>query len=917
MAPPCQGSRLGPDSPTTTDEVHMPASARSKHPASTAKPATKRPVEERAETQPLAVGLGLDADSIRQDVQRHLAYTLGRDAHSVNHRYRYHAVVLAVRDRIMESWKATHAAYYESDCRRGYYLSMEFLMGRAFGNALLNLGLEGPAAEALRGMGLRLEDLAEQEPDAGLGNGGLGRLAACFLDSCATLQLPVFGYGIRYDFGMFRQRISGHQQIEEPDNWLAAGYPWELHRPEYAQKVRFGGRTEFWRDPQGRTRVRWVGTTEVLATPYDLPIPGYRNGTVNTLRLWRATAAEGFSLADFNAGDYTAAIETQAEAENISRVLYPNDKSENGKELRLKQQYFLASASLQDIVRRWTSKHGADFTGFADKNVCQLNDTHPTISVAELMRLLMDEHALGWDEAWGITSRCMAYTNHTLLPEALEKWPVGLFRKLLPRLLEIIYEINARFLRLVANRWPGDNGRQARMSLIEEGAHAQVRMASLAIVGSMSVNGVAALHSDLLKAGLFRDFCELWPERFNNKTNGVTQRRWLAMCNPKLSELITTAIGPGWVTDLGQLARLAPLAKDASFRRSWRGVRRIAKSALSDLVERETGVIFPVDSLFDVQVKRIHEYKRQLLNVLHVVHLYDRIKRGDVGQWTNRCVLFGGKAAPGYAMAKTIIRFINHVADVVNHDPDVGDRLKVAFLPDYRVSLMERICPAADLSEQISTAGKEASGTGNMKFMMNGALTIGTLDGANIEIREEVNKIQAGACPDFFLFGLTTEEIAAMRPTYRSDAAVAADPDLARVIALIRSGHFNHLRRHPRHAHLLGRLLAGLRRLRRLLPGPARSGDRVPGQRGLDRGIDPQHRRERQVLHRPDHRRVQSRHLEASGDPSAGDLSQRHGAAGPARLHGRRHGLARPGAGRVRRAPAWTRLAALPARHHQ
>jgi starch phosphorylase len=741
---------------------------------------------ETADTQPLTPpGLGLDAASLRQDIQRHLAYTLGRDVHSVSNHYRYIATVMAVRDRMMERWKATHAAYYEADCKRGYYLSMEFLMGRALGNAALNLDLDDQLKKALLSLGLRLEDLADVEPDAGLGNGGLGRLAACFMDSCASLQLPVFGYGIRYDYGMFRQRIVGGAQHEEPDNWLAHGHPWELQRPEYTQRVKFGGHSEFFRDVNGRMRVAWVGSQDVMAVPYDLPIPGYHNGTVNTLRLWRASAPEQFDLAEFNAGDYVAAVEANSSAENISRVLYPNDKSENGKELRLRQQYFLASASLQDIVRRWTSKHGDDFRSFASKNVMQLNDTHPTIAVAEMMRLLMDEHALGWEESWAITSKCLAYTNHTLLPEALEKWPVGLFKHLLPRLLDIIYEINARFMRTVANKWPGDTERLGRMSIIEEGPNPQVRMAHLAIVGAFSVNGVAALHSDLLKGGLFRDFAELWPDRFNNKTNGVTQRRWLALCNPRLGELITRTISDRWVIDLDELQQLKPHAKDAKFRAEWREIKQANKRDLAAVVKHDCGVEFPIDAMFDVQVKRIHEYKRQLLNALHVVHLYDRIKRGDTKGMNKRAVLFGGKAAPGYVMAKTIIRFINAVAEVVNNDPDVGDLLKVAFLPDYRVSLMEKICPAADLSEQISTAGKEASGTGNMKFMMNGALTIGTLDGANIEIREEVGD------DHFLLFGHTTEQIVAMRKGYNPQAVIDANIDLKRVIALIKSSHFN------------------------------------------------------------------------------------------------------------------------------
>ena len=764
------------------------AVAKAAPPAPVAKPSAKRRAESAA-TQELSLALGMDAAALEADINRHLSYTLGRDYHAVSNRYRYQATVLAVRDRLMERWKATHAAYYDADCKRGYYLSLEFLMGRAFGNALLNLGLTREVASALHDLGLELEELASEEPDAGLGNGGLGRLAACFLDSCATLALPVFGYGIRYDYGMFRQKIVQGHQIETPDAWLANGSPWELHRPEYTQRVKFGGHTEFFQDDKNRTRVRWVSISDVKAIPYDVPVPGYKNGTVNTLRLWHAAAVEEFDLGEFNSGDYGAAIEQRSDAENISRVLYPNDKSENGKELRLRQQFFLASASLQDIMRRWVRVNGPDFSRFAEKNVCQLNDTHPTIAVAELMRLLMDDYAITWDDAWAITTKCLAYTNHTLLPEALEKWSVGLFKKLLPRLLEIIYEINARFLRQVANRWPGDGERQRRLSIIEEGPNPSVRMAYLAIVGSFSVNGVAALHSQLLKSDLFHDFNEIWPEKFNNKTNGVTQRRWVAMANPRMSSLISSAIGEGWITDLSKLAKIAPKTKDKAFRKEWAQAKLENKRELAAIVERDCGVKFPLDAMFDIQVKRIHEYKRQLLNILHVVHLYDRIKRGDKAGMAKRAVLFGGKAAPGYAMAKTIIKFINNVADVVNSDPDVGDLLKVAFIPDYRVSLMEKICPAADLSEQISTAGKEASGTGNMKFMMNGALTIGTLDGANIEIQEEVDRFGKG---HFFLFGYTTDQIAELRAKgYDPEKVVAGDEALSRVIELIKSGHFS------------------------------------------------------------------------------------------------------------------------------
>jgi starch phosphorylase len=514
-------------------------------------------------------------------------------------------------------------------------------------------------------------------------------------------------------------------------------------------------------------------------------VPGYRNDTVNSLRLWKATATDEFDLDEFNAGDYAEAVESKNDAEHITMVLYPNDASENGKELRLRQQYFLASASLKDVLRRWVRLHGRNFDTLADKHCFQLNDTHPSIAVAELMRLLVDEHHLHWDRAWDIVSRTMAYTNHTLLPEALEKWPVQMFRNLLPRLLEIIYEINARFLVQVAQRWPGDNDRLRRVSIIEEGDTPMVRMAYLAIVGSYSVNGVAELHSRLLKEGLFRDFFELWPNKFNNKTNGVTQRRWLALCNPGLSALISEHIGDSWITGLEQLRKLAPYADDEAFRQRWREIKLVNKQRLADMVERDCGVTVATSALFDVQVKRIHEYKRQLLNALHVIHLYNRIKRGDIANWTPRCVLVGGKAAPGYAMAKKIIKLISSVASVINADPEVGDLLKVVFLPNYRVSAMETICPGADLSEQISTAGKEASGTGNMKFMMNGAITIGTMDGANIEILEEVGE------ENFFLFGLSAEQVVETRSNYRPWDIIAADEDLNAVMQLLISGHFN------------------------------------------------------------------------------------------------------------------------------
>lgn len=729
--------------------------------------------------------LGMSAEAIASDLNRHLSYTLGKDKIDETHRYILNALALTVRDRLVERWRKTRERYVDESPKRINYLSLEFLMGRALTNAVINLEIEQPVRDVLAKYGCSMEDIAQEELDAGLGNGGLGRLAACFLDSCATLALPVTGYGLRYEYGMFHQVIKNGFQVEKPDHWLRDGNPWELESPENTRRVKFFGRSEFYVDYKGEQHVRWVDTQDVLAVPYDLPVPGYRNETVNTLRLWKSTATDEFDLTDFNAGDYAESVAEKNRAEQITMVLYPNDTRENGKELRLRQQYFLASASLQDVIDRWVQQHGEDFSGFAEKNGFQLNDTHPAVAVAELMRLLMDEHGLSWEAAWDITTETMAYTNHTLLPEALERWSVDLFRRLLPRLLDIIYEINANFMALVAERWPGDVGKLQRLSIIEEGHHQQVRMAHLAIVGSHSVNGVAALHTELLIKGLFKEFHQLWPEKFNNKTNGVTPRRWLAHCNPGLRNLITDRIGDAWITDLSQIEQLKPLATDPEFQQQWQSVKRANKERLAELIKTECGVTFSTGAIFDVQVKRIHEYKRQLLNILHVIHLYDRIMRGDTAGMHPRCVLIGGKAAPGYEMAKAIIKLINNVATVVNKDPRVAPWLKVAFLPNYRVSSMEVICAGAELSEQISTAGKEASGTGNMKFMMNGALTIGTLDGANIEIRDAVG-------PDnFFLFGLETHEVENLRRHYRPNEIIEADEDLRRVMQLIESSHFS------------------------------------------------------------------------------------------------------------------------------
>ena len=727
----------------------------------------------------------LENSVLSEDLHRHFHYTLGRDQVNESQRYLYHALALTIRDRLVAKCRNTNQQREAKQQKHVAYLSLEFLMGRALNNAILNLDLEGEVKDALTHYGSELEKVAQAEHDAGLGNGGLGRLAACFLDSCASLELPVVGYGLRYEYGMFNQSIEQGNQVEQPDHWLHEGHPWEIAAPEQSQRVHFFGHVEVYKDKNGREHRVWTNTQDVLAVPYDVPIPGYRNEIVNRLRLWKSEATEEFDLSEFNAGSYPEAVAKKNLAEQITMVLYPNDASENGKELRLRQQYFLSSATLQDIIAKWVAKNGEDFTDFASLHVFQLNDTHPSIAVAELMRILLDDYGMDWDKAWQITTKTMAYTNHTLLPEALEKWSVRLFERLLPRLLEIIYEINARFLQQVATQWPGDTQKQRDMSLIEEGDEPKVRMAYLAIVGAYSVNGVAALHTQLLTQGLFKDFYALWPERFNNKTNGVTPRRWLAHCNPKLAALITEQLGQEWVSDFSQIKGLRGKFDNAAFGKKWQLVKRDNKQRLVELVKAETGVEFDASMLFDVQVKRIHEYKRQLLNILHVIHLYERIREGELENFTPRCVLFGGKAAPGYFMAKLIIRLINHVADAVNNDPIAKPYLRVAFLPNYNVTAMETICPATDLSEQISTTGKEASGTGNMKFMMNGALTIGTLDGANIEISEAVG------LDNFFLFGAKADELVSIRAHYNPNEIIAKSANLSRVMTLLESGHFN------------------------------------------------------------------------------------------------------------------------------
>lgn len=726
--------------------------------------------------------LASDSSALKQSIAQHYSQTYGRDVDAAPAHYLYKAAALSVRDRLMGDWRYTRQASEQSDVRRTCYLSMEFLMGRAFGNAVQNLDLSTQLRSALEELGVAIEDIAELEHDAGLGNGGLGRLAACFLDSCASLALPVTGYGLHYRYGMFRQSIENGWQVESPDNWLSEGHVWELERPEIACRVRFGGHVELIPNLRGEVTHRWVNTDDVLAVPCDVPVPGHNNGIVNTLRLWRSAATDEFNLNEFNAGGYTEAVSAKNAAENITMVLYPNDSSENGKVLRLRQQYFLVSASLQDAIRIWLSKND-DFSGFAKAHCFQLNDTHPSLAVPELMRLLIDEHNLAWDDAWEITTSVMAYTNHTLLPEALECWSLNMIGALLPRPTEIIQEINRRFMLQVTENFPERMEVQAQMSIISFDSVPVVRMAHLAIVGSFSVNGVAALHSELLKTGLFRNFYDLWPERFNNKTNGVTQRRWLANCNLPLRQLLDDTLGQNWISDFDELEKLAPLADDAQMQKSWREIKHTNKQRLADLIFDKTGIEVDASMLFDVQVKRMHEYKRQLLCVLHAVHVYLELLDGK--SHPGRLVLIAGKAAPGYHMAKAIIKLINNVASVINNDVRTRGKLRLVFLPDYNVSAMEVICPAADLSEQISTAGKEASGTGNMKFMMNGAVTVGTLDGANVEILEAVGD------DNFFLFGLSVDEVDAVRSGYAPSTFIAADSRLQKIFDAFDSGLFD------------------------------------------------------------------------------------------------------------------------------
>ena len=727
---------------------------------------------------------GMQPIVLERALTDHLHYSQGKVLETATPHDEFMSLAYMVRDRLVRRWIETQKTYYDEDVKRVYYLSAEFLLGRALASNLISLGIYDECEQVLEKVGLRLADVIEQEPDAGLGNGGLGRLAACFLDSMATLGLPGYGYGIRYQFGIFEQIIRQGFQVERPETWLKNGNPWEMARPERRVRVDFYGRAEHFYDETGVWRARWADTRSVVGMPYDTPVAGFGNETVNTLRLWQATASEEFDLEVFNDGDYERAVADKNASEVISKVLYPNDKTVLGKELRLKQQYFFVRCAMVDILRRHLAKHPS-LDNLADKVAIQLNDTHPSIAVAELMRILVDEHRMEWDKAWAITRGTIAYTNHTVLTEALEKWSVDLLGRLLPRHLQVIFEINRRFLREVLIHWPNDLDRLSRMSLVEEGHEKRVRMSHLAIVGSHSTNGVAELHTDILKQRVFKDFYEMYPEQFSAKTNGVTPRRWLRQCNPALSGLITEHIGAGWERDLDRLEKLAPLATDSAFQEKISAIKLRNKVRFANTVKQVMGVEPDVNALFSMQIKRMHEYKRQLLNVLHIIALYLRVRKNPDALRVPRAFFFGGKAAPGYQAAKLIIKLINAVSETIAADYQVSG-LSVFFMPNYRVSLAEIMIPACDLSEQISTAGMEASGTGNMKLSLNGALTIGTLDGANVEIRECVGP------ENFFLFGLTTEEVERSKVDgYTPRTYYESNPELQEVIDLVASGYFS------------------------------------------------------------------------------------------------------------------------------
>uniref|UniRef100_A0A7V2ZLB4 Alpha-1,4 glucan phosphorylase n=1 Tax=Ignavibacterium album TaxID=591197 RepID=A0A7V2ZLB4_9BACT len=723
--------------------------------------------------------------SISNQFAEHLEFTLVKDRITVTKDDAYYALSLAVRDRMVRRWLRTQREYHIKDPKRVYYLSLEYLMGRLLGNALINLDYYEECRELLKKDGYNLEEIKEYEHDMGLGNGGLGRLAACYLDSMATLQLPAFGYGIRYEYGIFAQEIENGYQVEYADYWLRNGNPWDILRRSLQYRVKFYGRVEKKVYPDGTYYFDWVDTDDVLAVAYDVPVPGYKVKNVNNLRLWQAKAVSDFEFSDFNRGNYVEAVAKKNESETISKVLYPNDTYVEGKFLRLKQQYFFVAATLQDIIRKFKINHD-NWEDFPEKVCIQLNDTHPVVAIPELMRILIDQERLGWEKAWDITTRTFAYTNHTVVPEALEEWNEKIFGELLPRHLQIVYEINRRFLEDVKKNYSIDEEILEKLSIISSGPEKRVRMANLAIVGSFAVNGVAELHTHILKTRIFPDFHKIYPKKFLCVTNGITPRRWIRAANPELSKLITSKIGEEWVRDLSQLKQIEKYVDDPAFRKKWREVKMHNRRLLIDYIKNENGIEVNPDSMFDVQVKRFHEYKRQLLNVLHVITLYNRIKDNPKIKMVPRTVIFGGKAAPAYYAAKMVIKLINSVADVVNNDPDVGDKLKVVFLKNYSVTLAEKIIPASDLSEQISVAGLEASGTGNMKFAANGALTIGTMDGANIEIREEVGE------ENIFIFGLLAEEVVALKAKgYNPRTYYESNPSLKRVIDMIASNYFN------------------------------------------------------------------------------------------------------------------------------
>ncbi len=723
--------------------------------------------------------------SISNQFAEHLEFTLVKDRYTVTGDDAYFALSLAIRDRLVRKWLRTQRVYMDNDVKRVYYLSLEYLMGRLLGNALINLDFYKECSDILKKDGYILEDILEFEPDMGLGNGGLGRLAACYLDSMATLELPAFGYGIRYEYGIFKQEIENGYQVEYADNWLNKGNPWDILRRNLVYRVKFYGKTRTVQNPDGSFSFEWVDTEDVLAVAYDVPVPGYRNSTVNNLRLWQARACSDFEFSDFNKGNYVESVAKKNDSETISKVLYPNDTYVEGKFLRLKQQYFFVSATLQDIIRKYKIDH-PDFEQFTEKTCIQLNDTHPVIAIPELLRILIDEEKYTWDEAWAITSKTFAYTNHTVVPEALEEWSEKIMAELLPRHLQIIYEINRRFLEEVKKSYSTDENILAKLSIISGGDEKRIRMANLAIVGSFAVNGVAALHTEILKKRIFPDFNKMYPKKFVNITNGITPRRWLKAANPALSALITDKIGDEWVKDLSKLKKLEKFISDKQFIESWQNVKWLNKKLLIDFIETEENIKINSDSIFDVQIKRFHEYKRQLLNVFHIITLYNRIKSNPKINMVPRTVIFGGKAAPAYFAAKMVIKLINSVAEVVNNDPDVSDKLKVVFLKNYSVTLAEKIIPASDLSEQISMAGLEASGTGNMKFALNGALTIGTMDGANVEIREEVGD------ENIFIFGLLADEVVKLKSSnYNPKEFYEKNKNLKQVVDMIATNYFN------------------------------------------------------------------------------------------------------------------------------